>query len=49
MIWKEYYEDLYNIDAEEQVTVHMCRFDGVRRGNFFGGEQIRRIYLFILS
>ena len=23
-IWKEYFEDLYNIDTEEQVAVHMC-------------------------
>ena len=41
-IWKEYYVDLYNIDTQEQVVVHMCGFDGVRRGNYFGGEQIRR-------
>ena len=26
-IWKEYYEDLHNIDTEEQVVVHMFRFD----------------------
>ena len=24
----------------EQVAVHMCAFDGVRRGNYFGGEPI---------
>ena len=36
MIWKEYYEDLYNIDTYEQVAVHMCGFDGVRSGNYFG-------------
>ena len=29
--WREYYEDLYNIDTQEQVAVHMCGFDGVRR------------------
>ena len=39
-ICKEYYEDLYNIDTQEQVAVHMCGFDGVRRGNYFGGEPI---------
>ena len=22
-IWKEYFEDLYNIDTQEQVSVHM--------------------------
>ena len=27
-------EDLYNIDNEEQVTVHICGFDGIQRGNF---------------
>ena len=30
-IWKEYFEDLYNIDTQEQVAVHMCSFDGIRR------------------
>ena len=39
-IWKEYFEDLYNIDTQEQVAVHMCGFDGIRRGNYFGGEPI---------
>ena len=37
-IWKEYFEDLYNIDAQEQAAVHMWGFDGIRRGNYFGGE-----------
>ena len=32
MIWNEYFEDLYNIDG----------FDGIRRGNYFGGEPIGR-------
>ena len=41
-IWKEYYEDLYNIDTQEQVAVHMFGFDGVRRGNYFGREPIRK-------
>ena len=39
--WKEYFEDLYNIDTQELVAVHMCSFDGVRRGNYVGGELIR--------
>ena len=26
-IWKEYFEDLYNIDTQEQVAVHMHGFD----------------------
>ena len=41
-IWKEYFEDLYNTDTQEKVTVHMCGFDGNRRGNYFGGEPIGR-------
>ena len=41
-IWKEYFEDLYNIDTQEQVAVHICGFDGARRGSYFGGEPIRR-------
>ena len=40
--WKEYYEDLYNIDTQEEVTVLMSGFDEVRRGNYFGGEPIRK-------
>ena len=40
--WKDYFEDFYNIDTQERVAVHMCGFDGVRRGNCFGGEPIRR-------
>ena len=39
-IWKGYYKDLYNIDTQEQVAVHICGFE-VRRGNYFGGERIR--------
>ena len=35
-IWKEYFEDLYNIDTQEEVAVHLCGFDGIRRGNYFG-------------
>ena len=32
-ILKDYFEDLYNIDIQEQVAVHMCGFDGIRRSN----------------
>ena len=39
-VWKEYFEDLYNKNTQEKVTVHMCGFDGIRRGNFFGREPI---------
>ena len=41
-IWKEYFEDLYNKDTQEQVSVHMCGFDGIQRGIYFGGEPIGR-------
>ena len=42
-IWKKCYDDLYNIDTQEQVAVHLYSFDGVWRGNYFGGEPIRRM------
>ena len=38
-IWKDYYENPYNIDIQEQVAVHLCGFGGVRKGNYFRGEQ----------
>ena len=41
-IWKEYFEDLYNIDTQEQVAVHMCGFDEISRGNYFKGELVGR-------
>ena len=30
-IWKEYFEDLYNIDNQEQIAVHMCGSHKVQR------------------
>ena len=39
---KSYFEDLYNTGTQEQVTVHMCGFNGVQKGNYFGGELVRR-------
>ena len=41
-IWNEYLEDLYNIDTQEKVAVHICGFDEIRKGNYFGGEPIGR-------
>ena len=38
-IWKEYFEELYNIDTQEQFAIHMCGFDGIQRGNYFGGYE----------
>ena len=34
-IWKEYFEDLYNIDTQDPIAVHMCGFDWVQRGIYF--------------
>ena len=31
MIWKEYFDDLYNIDTQEQDAVHVYGFDEVQR------------------
>ena len=28
-IWKDYFEDLFNIDTQEQVAAHICGFNGV--------------------
>ena len=33
---------MYNIDPQEQVAIHMCGFDGIQRGNYFGGEPTGR-------
>ena len=41
--WKKYFKDLYNLDTQEEIRVHMCGYDGVRRGNYFGGEPMRKI------
>ena len=41
-IRKGYFEELYNIETQEKVSVHICGFEGIQRGNYFGGEQIRR-------
>ena len=30
-IWKEYFEDLYNINKQEEFALHMCGFDGIHR------------------
>ena len=40
---KKYLKDLYNVDTQEEVEVHMYDYDGVQRGNSFGGEPIRKI------
>ena len=40
-IRKQYFEDLYNINTQEQVPVHMCGFDGVLRTSYFRGKPER--------
>ena len=32
-----------NTDTHEEVAVNMCSFDGVRKGNYLGGEPIRKM------
>ena len=44
-IWKEYFEDLYNIDTQDQAAVHMSGFDGVRRVNYLGESQLEELKL----
>ena len=41
-IRKKYFEDLYNINTKTYIAVHMCGLDGVQRGNYFGGEPIKK-------
>ena len=41
-IYKEYFEDLYNVDTQEPVTVHMFGFDGIWIGYYFRGGPIGR-------
>ena len=41
-ICKDYFKDLYTIDTQEEVAVNMWGFDGIQRGNYFGGEPIGR-------
>ena len=43
MILKDYFEDIYNIDSQVQVVVHMCGSDGVWRGSYFEEEPIREL------
>ena len=36
-ILKEYFEDMYNVNTQEQVAVYLYGFDRIWRGNYFGG------------
>ena len=33
---------MYSIDTKKEVAVHMCGFERIQRGNYFGGEPVRR-------
>ena len=33
---------MYNKDTQKELAVHMCDFDGIRRGNYFRGEPMGR-------
>ena len=41
-IWKDYFEEIYDANTKERVTVHMYGSDGIQRGNYFEGKPIRR-------
>ena len=41
-ILNELFEDLSNIDTQEQIAFQLCTFDGIRGGNYLRGESIRR-------
>ena len=32
-VWKDHLDDIFNIDTQEQVAVHMCGFDSIQRNN----------------
>ena len=37
-IWKEYFEDLFNIDTQEEVVVNTCGLEVVTSPNSIRGE-----------
>ena len=41
-ISQDYFEDLYSIDTQEQIAVHVCGFYGVKSTNYFRAEQTGR-------
>ena len=38
--WKEHYEDLYNVDKDEQIAISVCGSDGARKDNNINGNLI---------
>src|SRR5678816_1952508 len=41
-VWKEHFENLYNIGSNEEVIMTVCGFDGTRRNRYFGDEVISK-------
>ena len=41
LIWK-YFEDLHNMDTQEEIAVHICGFDDVQRRDYIEGEPSRK-------
>ena len=39
VIWKEYFEGLYDVVEKESLQLCVCDFDGAKRGNYFGEQQ----------
>ena len=44
-IWKKYFEDLLNIDTQEQVVVNICGFDGIREVTTAEESQLEELRL----
>ena len=45
MIWKEYFEDLYNINTQEEVAVYMCGLMGLREETTSKESQLEEVRL----
>src|SRR5678815_2201343 len=41
-VWKEHFENLYNIGRNDEVIMTVCVFDGTRRNRYFGDEVISK-------
>ena len=44
-IWKKYFEDLYNIDTQEQIAVQMWGFDGIQKVTTSEESQLEELRL----
>ena len=41
-IWKQYFQDLYNVDTQDQVENHLCGFVRGSKRQLLLGEPIKR-------